>query len=77
MGISFIIGTGGSIQLYGTMYSSREAYDTEIKKLLDQLPGGYEEKVQELSWIDSLSAVGGDLDTSNASDSVSSSPTLL
>jgi hypothetical protein len=54
------------------MFSTREAYDAEIGKLLERIPGGYEEKVQELNWIDSLSAVGGDLDTTNAADSVSS-----
>ncbi|ORY83557.1 glucooligosaccharide oxidase [Leucosporidium creatinivorum] len=69
LGVSFIVGTGGSIQFYGAMYSDRQTYDAEIKKLLDQVPGGYDESVQELSWIDSLSAVGGDLDTSNAADS--------
>lgn len=73
LGIACIIGTGGNMEFSGAFYGSMEAYNTTMQGLLDALPAGWSENVEQMSWIQTLQNLAGSqaLDTSGAAESVS------
>lgn len=76
MGISVVIGKGGSFEISGAHYATRDVYNETIAPLLAKVPGGYEAKVESKSWIDTLQDLAGSqsLDTSTGSGGVSVAP---
>ncbi|KAK4700541.1 hypothetical protein P7C70_g5706, partial [Phenoliferia sp. Uapishka_3] len=71
LGTSFTIGTGGSIDISGVYYGTADEFHDVFDPFVDTIPTGYQQKVDELSWIDSLAALAGGqaLNTSGAADS--------
>lgn len=73
LGISVVLGSGGSFEINGVSYSTLDEFKNTIQPLLDQVTGGYSTNVQSFTWIESLAALAGNqaLSTFGASDNVS------
>lgn len=71
LGVSFTIGTGGSLEISGVFYGSSDQFHEVFDGFIDSAPTGYQQTVTEMSWIDSLASLAGGqkLNTTGVSDS--------
>ncbi|KAI5479979.1 glucooligosaccharide oxidase [Pseudohyphozyma bogoriensis] len=71
LGISYTLGQGGSVELSGVYYGTKNEFENVFGGFVDSMAGGYSTSVQEMTWIESLADLAGgqSLDTSGAAES--------